>query len=86
MSVATGEEIHRYEWTEILLGQEIIDIIHRMAQEQGMLEVNGNFTYESMPGEEMEYDKDGDVNKDIGVFEEIEYDDHINDDSSNNNK
>ena len=62
MLVATGERIHRYRRTEIPLGQDTIDTIHIMAQEQGIPEVNGNFTYESMPGQEMEYDENEDVN------------------------
>lgn len=50
MSVATGERIHMYAWTKIPLGKDTIDIIHGMAQNQGMPEVNGNFTYDTMPG------------------------------------
>ena len=50
-----------------------------------MPEVNGNFTYEAMPGQEMEYDENEDVNEDMGIFDAIEdndqYDDQIDDDS-----
>ena len=36
MPVSTGERIHRYQWTELPLGQETIDRIHNMAKKQGM--------------------------------------------------
>ena len=36
---------------KIPLGQETIDTIHMMSQEQEMPEVVGNFKYEDIPGQ-----------------------------------
>lgn len=49
-----------YKWIEMLLGQDAINLIHTMAQEQGVSEVNGNFTYEALLGQELDYDDNDD--------------------------
>ena len=89
MSMATGEKIHRYEWTEISITRDTIYAIHRMAQERGMPEVNENFTYEAMPGEEVGYDENDDAREDVEIVNLIEDNDQfinqIDDDDSSIN-
>ena len=68
MSLATGERIHRYQWTALPLGQDTINLVHVLARNQEMPRVNGNFTYESTEGEEFAYD-DEEENEDM--FENI---------------
>ena len=51
MALATGERIHWYKWTIIPAGQGTINIVHALAREQGMQQVNGNFVNEVEIGE-----------------------------------
>ena len=62
MSLVTGEGIHKYEWKVINVAQETINRVHALAKQQGMLRVNGNFTYKSTVGVEIVYDeKEGEL-------------------------
>jgi len=81
MSLATGERIHRYQWTVIPIAEETINLVHALAREQQMPKVNGNFVYEFKLGEEMTYDEgEGDI---IDIIEENYDEDH---DNHNNDK
>ena len=90
MSIATGERIHRYEWTKIPITRDTIDAIHRMAQEKRIPEVNGNFTYEAMPGEEIGYGEDDNTSEDVEMVNLIkdndQFVDQIDNDSSSDNE
>ena len=81
MSLATGEGIHRYQWTALPIGQDTINLGYALGGDQEMPQVNGNFTYESAEGEEIVYEDEGE-NEDM--IDNIEYNE--NNDGNNENQ
>ena len=64
--------------------QEVIDVVHSLAQRQGLPEVNGNFMYESVIGEE----QDDDDSIESRLMDEIEAGDDysVNDEKGKENE
>ena len=57
MSLATGKKIHRNSWTELLMGEDVLERNRQIAIDEGQVKVDNNFTYKWEPGnnfEEME--------------------------------
>ena len=61
------------------LGQDTIDVIHMMAQHQGISEVYENFTYEDMSGQEFQYDENSEDDHNVDIIDEVEENDHHDD-------
>ena len=58
MLIATGDRIHRYQWDIIPIGEDTIEIVHALARQHGIPQVDGNFVYEVEQGQMMEDDDD----------------------------
>lgn len=55
-----------------------IDLIHTMAQEQGIRDLNGNFTYKALLGQELDYDNNNNDSQNVNIIDEMEENDHNN--------
>ena len=67
MSLATGKSIHGYKWTVLPLGDEVINRVNQMAEDEGQPLVTENFLYEWSLGDEMTYEEEEEsVNEEVG--------------------
>ena len=71
MSLSTGKAIHRYQWTELPIPDEVIKRVHEIAKEEEMPKVEGNFIYEKGPGEELLMDDHPEIDEDVPSEDDI---------------
>ena len=46
MSLASGKEIHSYQWDTLPAGEDIINRVHELATREGQPKIDTNFMYE----------------------------------------
>ena len=54
MLLATGKDIHRNGWTELPMGDDVLQRVHHIALKEGQINIDSNFTYEWEPGNDIE--------------------------------
>ena len=50
MSLTTGKEIHRNGWTELPMGDEVLQRVKQIVLKEGQINIDSDFTYEWEPG------------------------------------
>ena len=65
---------------EVPLGQDTIDFIHTIVQQQGMPQVNGKFVYESLSGQEFDFGDNDEDSQYMGFIDMVEENKHHDDD------
>jgi hypothetical protein len=72
LSLLTGKRIHRYQWTVLPMGDDVIERVHEIARAEGQNDlIANNFKYEWQPGQDVEDHNDEDV-VDIDDIEELQ--------------
>ena len=54
MSLTTGKEIHRNEWTELPMGDEVLQRVKQITLKEEQINIDSNFTYEWELGNDIE--------------------------------
>ena len=63
MSLTTGKEIHMNEWTELPMGDEVLQRVKQIVLKEGQININSNFTYEWEPGNDIEDMEDQEIDE-----------------------
>ena len=64
MSLATGKRIHSYIWKTLQVGEDVIDRVNQIAEDEGQPLIAENFTFEWRLGDEMSHeDENEDINE-----------------------
>ena len=50
MSLATSKDIHRNGWTELTMGDDVLQSVKHIALKEGQINIDSDFTYEWEPG------------------------------------